>query len=148
MLPKFSIAARRLTITLFCAIRFAPWARFILIIAGKSCGVSPTANASENKNESSTGRFRYTLMAKIATTSMSVTSSKKYPKYFTPCSNSVSGALSFRLSETLPNSVSLPVRTITAFALPLTTCAPINRVFLRLARGVSAGTTPGSFSTG
>ena len=56
MLPKFSIAVRRFTITFFRAIARAPCARFMLMIAGKSCGVRPTASASANRNESSTGR--------------------------------------------------------------------------------------------
>ena len=55
MLPKFSIAASRLTITLSSAMRRAPCARFTLMIAGSSCGVSPTASASANRNESRTG---------------------------------------------------------------------------------------------
>ena len=48
--------ARRFTITLLLAILFAPWDRLTLIIVGNSCGVSPMANASENKNDSKTGR--------------------------------------------------------------------------------------------
>ena len=47
MLPKFSIEARRLTITLAFAIRLAPWARLMLMIAGNNCGVSPTASATK-----------------------------------------------------------------------------------------------------
>ena len=46
MLPKFSIAASRFTITFLSAIRRAPWERLMLMIAGSSCGVSPTASAS------------------------------------------------------------------------------------------------------
>ena len=49
MLPKFSIEASRLTITFPCAIRLAPWARLILMIAGNSCGVSPTASAKRKE---------------------------------------------------------------------------------------------------
>ncbi len=58
MLPRFSIAASRLTITFCRAIRFAPWARLMLMIAGSNCGVSPTANASEKSSDSRTGRWK------------------------------------------------------------------------------------------
>ena len=58
MLPKFSIDARRLTITFACAMRLAPWARLMLMIAGSSCGVSPTASAMEKRKASSTGRWK------------------------------------------------------------------------------------------
>ncbi|VVB89993.1 Uncharacterised protein [uncultured archaeon] len=121
MLPKFSIQARRLTITFCDAMRFAPCERFTLIIAGRSCGVRPTASAREKRSDSSTGRPRYALMAKMKITRSRVISMRKYPNRRTPLSNDVSGDLSFRLSETLPNSVSVPVLTTTAFALPLTT---------------------------
>ena len=40
---------------LLAAIRRAPWERLMLMIAGRSCGVSPTASASANSNESRTG---------------------------------------------------------------------------------------------
>ena len=58
MLPKFSIDASRLTMTLARAIRLAPWARLMLMIAGSSCGVSPTASAREKRTDSRTGRFK------------------------------------------------------------------------------------------
>ena len=56
MLPKFSIEARRFTITFRDAIRFAPWARLMAMIAGSSWGVSQTARATANRNDSNTGR--------------------------------------------------------------------------------------------
>jgi len=58
MLPKFSIDDSRRTITLPAAIRFAPWARLMLMMAGSSCGVRPTATASEKMKASSTGRWK------------------------------------------------------------------------------------------
>ena len=148
MLPKFSIEARRFTITLPLAIILAPCARLILIMAGKSCGVSPTASASEKRKESKAGRFRNTLITKMTKTKMSVTSIRKYPKRLTPLSNSVSGDLSLRRSDILPNSVSFPVPIIRADAVPLITCVPIHSEFFLALRGVSSGTAPTCFSTG
>ena len=48
----------------------------------------------------------------------------------------------------LPNSVLIPVRITNAFALPLTTCDPMNNALALLANTVSAGNTPTCFSTG
>ena len=65
------------TMTRSRAMRRAPWARLTLMMAGSNCGVSPTAIATEKRNDSRTGRCRATLMAKMARTSSSVTSSSK-----------------------------------------------------------------------
>ena len=56
-----------------------------------------------------------------------------------PCSNSVSGGRSLSRSDTLPNSVSVPVRMTSALALPLTTWVPIDSALVRWPSGVSAG---------
>ncbi len=55
MLPKFSIDESLFTITCCFAIVLAPVERLTVMIAGNNCGVNPTANASENKKESSAG---------------------------------------------------------------------------------------------
>ena len=65
-----------------------------------------------------------------------------------PCSKSVSSGLSFNRSDTLPNSVVLPVPTTSAVAVPLTTWVPIQSALDRCPRGVSAGSTAAAFSTG
>ncbi len=65
-----------------------------------------------------------------------------------PRSKSVSSGRSFSRSDTLPNSVRLPVATTSAFALPLMTCVPIQSALVRWARGVSAASTPAIFSAG
>ena len=49
MLPKFSIEASRLTITFRLAICRAPCARLTPMIAGRSCGVRPTAGHGEEE---------------------------------------------------------------------------------------------------
>ncbi len=58
MLPKFSMADSCLTMTFRAAMRLAPCARLMLMIAGNSWGVRPTASASEKMNDSRMGRFR------------------------------------------------------------------------------------------
>lgn len=77
MLPKSSMAASRFTTTRRSAMREAPRARFTLITAGRSCGVSPTASARAKRKESTTGRCRYTFTANMANTSTSVTSASR-----------------------------------------------------------------------
>ena len=54
--PRSWIEARRLTITLRRAIRSAPRDSVTVVIIGSSSGVSPTASATANISESSTGR--------------------------------------------------------------------------------------------
>ena len=51
MVPRFSIAARRLTITLPCAMRCAPAASVTVMIIGRNSGVRPTASASANSRD-------------------------------------------------------------------------------------------------
>ena len=102
MLPKFSIAARRFTITRRRAMLRAPWARFTLMIAGSSWGVRPTPRARANRKESTTGRFNSTLKAKISAIRIRVTSTSRLPNRRTPRSNSVSGLRSRRRSAMAP----------------------------------------------
>ena len=54
--PKFSMAARRRTITPPAAMRWAPRASVRLMTAGSSSGARPTASATANISESVTGR--------------------------------------------------------------------------------------------
>jgi len=63
--------------TPFEAIAWEPFARLMLIIAGRSCGVRPTAKAIEKRRESKMGFWKNTLTAKIPTTSINITSVSK-----------------------------------------------------------------------
>ena len=56
MLPRFWIAASRLTITLWAAMRSAPRDRVTETTMGRSSGVRPTAKATAKRNDSSQGR--------------------------------------------------------------------------------------------
>ena len=56
----------RLTSTSRRRIRREPAARLVDTTAGSSCGVIPTAIASENSKASSSGRASTTLITKIA----------------------------------------------------------------------------------
>ena len=56
----------RLTSTLRLASRRDPAARLVLTTAGSSCGVMPTAIASENSTESMSGRCSTRLMTKMS----------------------------------------------------------------------------------
>ncbi|VVB72690.1 Uncharacterised protein [uncultured archaeon] len=81
----------------------------MLIMAGRSCGVRPTASARENRKDSTMGRLRKTLMANMEITRSRVTSRRRKPKRRIPASNSVSGSRCFRRLDTFPNSESVPV---------------------------------------
>ena len=93
MLPKFSMAVSRFTITLRAAMSLAPLARFTLMIAGSSCGVSPTARASANRNESSTGLCEVDVEREDGGDQQQRHLDRKYPKRRSPRSNSVSRRL-------------------------------------------------------
>ena len=58
------------------------------------------------------------------------------------------GRLIFSRCETAPNSVSFPVWTTRAVAVPLTTLVPKKRLLLRPDSSVSSGSTPGSLFRG
>jgi len=77
MEPKFSIEARRFTITWALTIRAAPRARLTLMMVGRSCGVNPTARARENSTESSRWRWKNRLKAKMARIITRVSSMRK-----------------------------------------------------------------------
>ena len=53
MLPRFSMAGRCLTITLFLAIRTAALPSVTVVIIGKNSGVRPTASATAKRSDSS-----------------------------------------------------------------------------------------------
>ena len=58
MLPRFSIASRRRTMTPCLAIARAPAASVTLMIAGSSSGERPTASATAKSSDSIHGRPR------------------------------------------------------------------------------------------
>ena len=73
MLPKFSMALKRRTITPRSAIRWAPRASVMLKMAGSSSGVRPTAKAMANSSDSMAGLWPKTLMAKTEITRITIT---------------------------------------------------------------------------
>ena len=81
----------RLTSTLRAAIRRDPAARLVDTTAGSSCGVMPTAIASENSNASRIGLCSTTLMAKIDTVRAAATYTSSIENRRSPTWNSVCG---------------------------------------------------------
>ena len=77
MSPRSSIHTKRLTSTLALASFRDPVARLALTTAGSSCGVIPTAIASENSTESITGLRSSRLLTKISTVSAIATCSSR-----------------------------------------------------------------------
>lgn len=148
MAPKSSMASSRLTMTFSAAIRRAPVDRLMLTMAGSSCGVSPTASASENSSDSTKGRCSTRLTTKIAVTSTTIARTSSSPNAVISRSNPVWTLPAASRADTPPNSVDRPVLATTASPVPLTTWVPMNRLLERPASGVSAATTPGRFSTG
>ena len=73
MLPKFSIEFSRRTMTPRLAMRCAPWESVMLMMAGRSSGVRPTASASAKSSESIGGLARKMLTARTMTTITSMT---------------------------------------------------------------------------
>src|SRR5665647_709359 len=133
MLPKFSIADSRFTMTPFLDMAIAPLERLIVIIMGKSSGVSPTANATANSNAVTTPLvvgLRREIIKKTKITKRNVTCIIRKPKLLMPRSNSVSGAFSINFLAILPYSVALPVLTTKAVAVPLTTEVPMKQKLL------------------
>jgi hypothetical protein len=148
MAPKSSIASSRLTITCSAAIRRAPVDRLMLTTAGSSCGVSPTASASENSSDSTNGRCSTRLTTKVTVTSATIARTSSSPNAVIPRSNPVRTLPAASRADTPPNSVDRPVLATTTSPAPLTTWVPMNRLLERLASGASAATMPGRFSTG
>ncbi len=124
MLPKFSMAASCLTITFLRAMRTAPRESVTDTTMGSSSGVSPTASATENRNDSRMSRCRSALTRKTRSTRKTTTCKIRNPKRRVPRSNSVSGARSPSPAATRPSSVAGPVTSTTAVPSPLTTDVP------------------------
>ena len=114
----------RLTSTDWRAMRRAPVERLTVTIAGKSCGVSPTAIASEKSSASSIGRPRLELTMKMNTVSTPVTLASSPAKRVRPRWNAVGGWWSLRLSATPPIRVCAPVATTTPTPRPPSTTVP------------------------
>ncbi len=153
MLPKFSMEARRLTITPFFDIAMAPRDKFMVIIMGSNSGVNPTAKATAKSNAVNTPfsvGFRSDIVRKTKITRRKVTCMIRKPKLLMPRSNSVSGGFSVSFLAILPYSVALPVFPTTAVAVPLTMEVPIKQ---KLFQSLKAPALPlegmlGVFSTG
>ncbi len=130
------------------AITREPRESVMLMMAGKSCGVMPTASATEKSSESITGFLKRTLTTNTNTVKISIMAVSRYPNCRIPRSNSVSGGREVICAEMSPNSVLAPVCVMSTVALPVRTTVPINTQLSRLASSVSAGTVPDRFSTG
>ena len=142
------MASSRFTITCSAAIRRAPVERLTATMAGSSWGVRPTANASENRSDSTTGRFSTRLTAKMKVTRTTMARTSSSPKAVIPRSKRVVTSRVASSAATAPNSVDFPTLTTTAVPRPLTTWVPRNTALVRPAKGVTAGTVPAAFSLG
>ena len=124
--PMSWIADRRLTMTCLRAMRSAPRDSVTDTIIGSSSGVSPTASATPNRNDSSRGRWNIALTRMVNNTSNSVSRMISSPKRRVPISKAVGGGRFSRSWAMRPIAVALAVRNTRTCAEPLTTLLPMN----------------------
>ena len=148
MSPRSSMHTRRLTRTPWWARRRDPVARLVVTTAGSSCGVIPTAIASENSSDSSSDRCKIRLMTKIEVLRTPATSTSSTEKCRKPAWNSVTSWRSPNPAAILPNSVARPVLTTTPSPPPLLTTVPMNAHDERSASAQSEGTGVVALSAG
>ena len=148
MLPKFSKASRRRTITPSLAMARAPAESVTVTIAGSNSGVMPTASATAKSNDSTMGRPINWLTMSTKKTMTIITLINRYPNCRTPRANSVSGSVPPIDFATSPSAVCEPVATIKMFATPLRTEVPEKTELVRWLIAASAAMIPGFFSTG
>jgi hypothetical protein len=91
MFPRSSILTRRFTTTSLFASRRAPVDRLTVTIAGRSCGVRPTAIARAKSADSRTERWSNALITKIETVRATVTRIRSFEKSRSPTWKAVSG---------------------------------------------------------
>ena len=105
MLPRFSIASRRRTMTPRRPMARAPADRVTLMIAGNSSGDRPTASATANRSDSITGRPRSRFTVRTNRTMTTITRIRRYPNWRTPRAKSVSGWRALSRAAIAPNAV-------------------------------------------
>ena len=148
MLPRFSIASSRRTMTPRRAMARAPAERVTLTIIGNSSGDIPTASATANKRDSINGRWRSRFTVRTNRTMTTIARIRRYPNWRTPRAKSVSGGRARSRAAIAPNAVRRPVSTARTFAVPLWTEAPRKTALVRAESTASGFTIPGFFSTG
>ena len=129
MAPRSWIEASRLTITLRPAMRIAPRESVTVVIIGSSSGVRPTASATANSSESSTGRPNTTRMASTTTTRARVSRAITRPNSRRSRSNGEGPSACAKADAAAPNTVSRPVLTASAIASPVCATEPRNSAF-------------------
>ena len=129
MLPRSCTAGSRRTMTRSFAMRRAPRASVTETTIGSSSGVSPTASATANRNDSSHGRWKKAFTSSTNSTMRIASRRMRRPKLRIPLSNAVAGGLTTRLSLISPSEVAGPVRHTSIDAVPLMTEVPMNTAF-------------------
>ena len=143
MAPRSWIEARRLTITLRAAMRSAPRDRVTVVIIGRSSGVRPTASATENSSDSSTGRPNSTCVVRTTRTRAMVRRAVSRPNACRSRWNGEGAWASASDEAAAPNRVARPVPTTSASASPVCATAPRNRA-LQASPALRAVTMPGA----
>ena len=133
----------RFTSTLRRASRRDPVDRLTVTIAGRSCGVSPIAIASENSSASMNGRCSTRLMTKIDVVSTPATRTSRNENCRRPTWNAVSAGRSPRPAAMRPKPVCMPGAHDDAARRALAHDRSHQR-----ARAIAVGTASAVFSTG
>ena len=129
--------------------RSAPRESVMDTTIGSSSGVSPTASATANRNDSSHGRWKNAFTSRTNSTIRMARRRMSRPKLRTPISKDVAGGFCARLSLISPRAVAAPVRQASMLAVPLTTEVPMNTALDAAPRSAApAPRSPGRFSTG
>ena len=149
MAPRSWIAESRFTITFRLDSSIADRASVTVTIIGSSSGVSPTASASANISDSSTGRWNEMFTTRTNSTINTVRRMISMPNRRMPTAKAVAGGFSARLVARWPSAVLPPVRQTTIVAVPLITEVPAKTAFDAPA-GFSAprAASPACFSAG
>jgi hypothetical protein len=147
MAPRSWIEARRLTITLRAAMRSAPRVKVTVVIMGSSSGVRPTARATENISDSSTGRPNRTCVASTTTIRAMDRRATSSPKACRSRWNGEGVGDSASAAAAAPNRVRVPVATTSAIASPVWATEPRNTALAASAASCEL-TGPQRFSTG
>ena len=134
----------RFTSTFWRASRREPVDRLTVTIAGRSCGVSPIAIASENSSASMNGRCSTMLITKIDTVSTPATRTSRNENFRSPTWNAVSAGRSPSPTAMRPNAVCMPVRTTTPRAEPSRTTVPMSAHDSLVSGGIATSSRPAS----
>ncbi len=147
--PRFWMAGRRFTMTCWRDMRSAPCASVTDTIIGRSSGVSPTASAIANRNDSSRGLCVAVLTSSTKSTISTVTRMINRPNWRRPISDAVGGGSRASSAAMPAMAIFAPVPQTRNRPAPLTIEVPMKTALAASASSVASWCrSPACFSTG